>query len=207
MLVIDTGIANSGSLLNMLYKLGVNAGLASTPSQIESAHKIIFPGVGAFDSAMDYMLKSNLLPALKQRIIDNKVPFLGICLGMQLLFDTSEEGKLPGFGWIPGQVKRFDFLEYDNTHYKIPHMGWNQVRPTKTDSLFKGLEQDCRFYFVHSYHAVCSDSKHILGLTEYGYPFVSAVQKDNIFGVQFHPEKSHRFGMTLLKNFAEISKC
>ena len=207
MIIIDNGICNTGSLYNMLTRVGVNVSVTSSPLSIASADGIVFPGVGAFDNAMECMIKSDLYSVLRQRVVEDKVPFLGICLGMQLLFNSSEEGELPGFGWIPGHVKRFDFDGLGNKHLKVPHMGWNSVQPSHSDSLFNGLEQDSRFYFVHSYHAVCSDASHALATTEYGYPFVSAVQKENIFGVQFHPEKSHRFGMALLRNFVEFVGC
>jgi imidazole glycerol-phosphate synthase subunit HisH len=206
-IVLDYGMGNPGSMLNMFRRIGAQAVVASDHDTIMSASAIVLPGVGSFDNGMQKLLSSGILEPLKQRVLHDKVPFLGVCLGMQLLFESSEEGLLPGLGWIPGHVKRFDFSNTGKTGLKIPHMGWNLVRPANGDSLFRGLDEESRFYFVHSYHVVCSDTKHLLGTSDYGYQFVSAVQKENIFGVQFHPEKSHRFGMTLLKNFSELASC
>ncbi len=206
-IVLDYGMGNPGSMHNMFRRIGAHAVVASDYETLMSASAIVLPGVGAFDNGMKKLRSAGILELLKQRVLHDKVPFLGVCLGMQLLFEKSEEGTLPGLGWIPGQVKRFNFSSTGKTGLKIPHMGWNLVRPINDSSLFRGLYEEPRFYFVHSYYVVCSDKTHLLGTSEYGHPFVSAVQKDNIFGVQFHPEKSHRFGMSLLKNFAELASC
>lgn len=206
-IVLDYGMGNPGSMLNMFRRIGAQAVVASDRDTIMSASAIVLPGVGSFDNGMQKLLSAGILEPLKQRVLHDKIPFLGVCLGMQLLFESSEEGSLPGLGWIPGHVKRFDFSNTGKSGLKIPHMGWNLVRPANDDSLFRGLDSESRFYFVHSYHVVCSDTTHLLGTSEYGYQFVSAVQKGNIFGVQFHPEKSHRFGMSLLKNFSELASC
>lgn len=205
--ILDYGMGNPGSMHNMLRRIGALSIVTSDHDALMSASAVILPGVGAFDNGMQKLESSGVLSCLQQRVLLDKVPFLGICLGMQLLLENSEEGNLPGLGWIPGFVKRFDFSGLNKAGLKIPHMGWNLVQATHATSLFQGLDQESRFYFVHSYHVRCNDQAHVLGTTEYGYPFVSAVQKENIYGVQFHPEKSHRFGMTLLKNFAELAVC
>ncbi|MEW6608430.1 MAG: imidazole glycerol phosphate synthase subunit HisH [bacterium] len=199
--IIDYSMGNSGSILNMLKKIGANAISSSKMPDIEKADKLILPGVGAFDNGMTNLNKSGLIPILNEIIFNKKIPILGICLGMQLLAKRSEEGTLSGLGWLDAEVVRFKFDTSCNL--KIPHMGWDTVELVKENCMFKGLEQS-RFYFVHSYHVVCHNRLDILAETCYGYNFVSAVQKDNIIGVQFHPEKSHKFGMTLLRNFVEL---
>lgn len=198
-IIIDYKVGNIGSIINMIKKIGYNAVLSGNLEQIERADNIIFPGVGSFDQGMNKLIESGLIPVLTRKVFKDKVPFLGICLGMQLLMEKSEEGCQNGLGWIPGQVKKFKF---EDGTYKIPHMGWNNISPQNTQSLFMNLDE-YRFYFVHSYYVKCKYDKNILGETEYGIKFSSAIVQDNIFGVQFHPEKSHRFGMALLKNFLE----
>lgn len=205
--VLDYGMGNPGSMLNMFRRIGAQSVVAADKETILAASAIILPGVGAFDNGMQKLRSAGIVELLERRVLLDKVPFLGVCLGMQLLLERSEEGLLPGLGWIPGQVKRFDFTGIDKPGLKVPQMGWNQVRPTNHTSLFRGIDEESRYYFVHSYHVVCNDQEHVLGTSEYGHSFVSAVQKENIFGVQFHPEKSHRFGMALLKNFAELASC
>jgi len=202
--VIDYKMGNIGSVLNMLKKVGAEARISSDPKEIETADKLILPGVGAFDTGMKHLAESNLLNLLNEKVLERKTPTLGICLGMQLLTRGSEEGVLPGLGWIDGQTVKFRF-NGDRTHLKVPHMGWNTVDIKSTDSLFRNLEDEARFYFVHSYRVVCNRDEDVLAVTHHGDDFVSAVQHDNIMGTQFHPEKSHKFGMTLLKNFAELS--
>jgi len=198
--VIDYGIGNVGSIINMLKKIGVPAILTNNIEQIEKADKIILPGVGAFDIGMQKLNKSGLLDAIKKHAVEDKKPMLGICLGMQMLGRKSEEGKESGLGLIPFDNKRFVFGS--DTHLKIPHMGWNiTVDAEEDDPLIEGLTQEQRYYFVHSYHAVCDSDDNVLMRAEYGYSFAAAVRKGNIYGVQFHPEKSHKFGMALLENF------
>lgn len=198
--IIDYGMGNVGSILNMYRFLDIPAELISTPEEVEGAQKLILPGVGSFDEGMRTLKDNGLLDALNARVLEQSTPVLGICLGAQLLTERSEEGVLPGLSWIDGETKRFTF---GNERRNIPHMGWNVVRVSRENPLFHGMEGELRFYFVHSYHLVC-DPQEVIGVTNYGFDFASAVQKDNIFGVQFHPEKSHRFGMRLLKNFAEL---
>ena len=201
--VLDYGMGNTASMLNMIRKAGGVGELCSSPSDLESASAIILPGVGAFDNGMTKLAQSGLLESLVHKVIEEKLPFLGVCLGMHLLFDKSEEGKLPGLGWINGDVTRFDFTGTNAIELlKVPHMGWNLVQPKTYENVFAGLEDEARFYFVHSYHVNCAhSSSDILATTNYGYEFTCAVRHDNIWGVQFHPEKSHRFGVQFFKNF------
>jgi imidazole glycerol-phosphate synthase subunit HisH len=206
--ILDYGMGNPGSILNMLRKSGGDARITADHVEVAKASAIILPGVGSFDNGMQKLEALGLVRLLNTKVVDEKTPFLGICLGMQLLFDQSEEGLLPGLGWIKGGVIRFDFSQSeDRSRLKVPHMGWNLVNPLQYDTLFKGLESEARFYFVHSYHGICSDKSNVIALSNYGYDFACAVKKDNIFGVQFHPEKSHRFGLALFKNFLEHLAC
>lgn len=200
--IIDYGMGNTGSIVNMLKKIGVNSQITSDPEEIAKARKIILPGVGHFDRAMEKISQNGLREILDQKALKEKVPFLGICLGMQLLTKSSEEGQCPGLGWIPAKTIRFRFPQ--ESPLKIPHMGWNLVYRATPCPLTENFESEHRFYFVHSYHAQVEDEKYSILKTEHGYSFDSAIQNDNIFGVQFHPEKSHRFGMRLLENFARL---
>ncbi|MFC1508428.1 imidazole glycerol phosphate synthase subunit HisH [Candidatus Omnitrophota bacterium] len=201
--IINYGLGNNGSILNMLRKVGCReAVISSKPEDILSATKLILPGVGHFDKGISNLADRGLIEPLKERVLEGKAPLLGICLGMQMLAKRSEEGAEKGLGLIKGDVRRFSFT--DGQTLKIPHMGWNHVKFAKESPIAMGLEDDARFYFVHSYHLAFENEDDILTLTEYGYEFVSAVAHDNILGVQFHPEKSHKFGMKLLKNFVEL---
>lgn len=203
-IIVDIGMGNLGSIFNMLKKLGISCRVSSDPNDVISAGGLILPGVGAFDTGMRNLGKSGLVPLIGDKVLAGKTPLLGICLGMQLLTEGSEEGSLPGLGWIEGRTVRFTFGPGQDA-LRIPHMGWNTVA-FRGRSVFSGAYHDePRFYFVHSYHVVCSREEDIAGTTVYGYPFASAVQSGNVCGVQFHPEKSHRFGMTLLKTFAEVN--
>jgi glutamine amidotransferase len=202
-IIIDYGMGNLGSIRNMLKKIGTPAEISSDPSKISSAEKLVLPGVGAFDHGMTNLSARGLIPLLNRRVLDEKCPILGICLGMQLLSQSSEEGNLPGLGWIAGKTRRFQFLK-GMASLKIPHMGWNEVKAADGAPLFIGFDETPRFYFVHSYHVCCDHSEDILATTFYGYDFVSAVKHENIMGTQFHPEKSHKFGMRLLKNFVGL---
>ena len=197
--VVDYGAGNIGSVLNMIKKVGGNATAYSQPDALRSAKKILLPGVGSFDNAMHKLEQLELVQPLRDCAASG-VPLFGICLGMQLLSDGSEEGNLPGLGLIPGRVRRFRF-DTEQSSLKVPHMGWNQVKVSKIHPLADGLESGGRFYFVHSYHYECEDPADELFKTHYGYDFTAGVQRGNVIGVQFHPEKSHRFGMQLFKNF------
>jgi glutamine amidotransferase len=199
--IVDVGMGNLGSIQNMLHKIRVPTQISSDPAVVEQAEKIILPGVGAFDNAIDNLTAKRLVPVLNKRVLEDKVPILGICLGMQLLTRNSEEGKRPGLSWISAKTVRFRF---DGNSIKIPHMGWNTVKVVGDQPLFRSMGEEPRFYFVHSYHVVCDDQSDIMTTTSYGVEFVSSVHRGNIFGTQFHPEKSHKFGMQLLKNFSEM---
>ncbi len=199
--VIDYGMGNVGSIINIFRKIGVVSILTNDVEQIGKADKLILPGVGAFDNGMNNLQESGLADAIKKHAIENQKPLLGICLGMQLLGRSSEEGKESGLSLIPFDNKRFKFD--NNTELKIPHMGWDIAeRTVEEDTLVAGLAPSQRYYFVHSYHAVCDSEENVLMRCEYGYSFAAAVKRGNIYGVQFHPEKSHKFGMALLENFA-----
>jgi glutamine amidotransferase len=201
--IVDYGMGNHGSIFNMLRKIGTDAKVTSTIEDIRNAEKIILPGVGAFDNGVRNLEKNGLTETLREIVIQEKRPVLGICLGMQLMTKFSEEGILPGLGWIDAKTVRFRFERSDNP-LKIPHMGWNTVSVVRENALFKDINVHSRFYFVHSYHAVVHDELDILTKTRYGYDFVSSFQRENIMGVQFHPEKSHKYGMALLKNFLDM---
>ncbi len=200
--IIDYGAGNIGSVLNMIRHVGGVADVARDPAGVLAARKILLPGVGSFDNAMSRLAALDLVAPLKARANEG-IPFLGICLGMQLLADGSEEGSMAGLGLIPGRVRRFQFGSEHST-LKIPHMGWNRVTPVAPHPLAVGLEDHARFYFVHSYYYDCENPGHALFRSTYGQDFTSGVQRDNVAGVQFHPEKSHRYGMQLIKNFVGL---
>jgi glutamine amidotransferase len=200
--IVNYGVGNLGSILNMFRKIGMPASVSSDRKDIEQARWLILPGVGAFDNGAARLYASGILPALEARVLGDGVPILGICLGMQLLTRRSEEGATPGLGWVDAETRRFSF-DPAATGLKIPHMGWNSVAFPAGDSLGRGFEERPRFYFVHSYHVVPRDPALAIGTTRYGYPFTSVFRKNNILGMQFHPEKSHRFGIRILKNFIE----
>ncbi len=199
--IIDYGMGNLGSIQNMFKRIKVESQITGDVSTISNAEKILLPGVGAFDSAMEKIENSGLIPILNQKALTEKVPTLGICLGMQLLTRSSEEGKRPGLGWINGRTVRFNFT---NNSLKVPHMGWNSVDVKKSSPLINKLPDQPRFYFVHSFYVSCDNDADVLTTTHYGVDFHSIIQHENIFGAQFHPEKSHKFGMKLLENFAAI---
>jgi glutamine amidotransferase len=199
--IVDYASGNPASILNMLRKIGVEAVISSEKSVVDKASKIILPGVGAFDHGINKLKASGLLESLNKKVIDERVPFLGICLGMQLLTARSEEGKEKGLGWIDAECLQFHFPE---KKLKVPHMGWNYLQAKKPSKLLTGMNPDSRFYFVHSYYVQCNQPGDILSTAEYGFPFVSAIEKENIAGVQFHPEKSHKYGIQLLKNFVDL---
>ena len=200
--IVDYGMGNLGSMANMLRKVGATAAVSSDAAAIARAEKLVIPGVGAFDAGMRALAERKLVPLLQERAAAG-TPTLGVCLGMQLFARGSEEGQLPGLGWIDAHARRFR-ANSGGMQLKVPHMGWNTVRPLREHPLFAGMPDDMRFYFVHSYHVVCDDPYSALAAAEYGGDFVAAVARDNVMGVQFHPEKSHRFGMQLLRNFAEL---
>ena len=200
--IIDYEAGNIGSIRNMLKKIGVDAVISSNPEVIDKATHIILPGVGSFDFGMQKLNDLNLVDALKRKCREEKTPTLGICLGAQLMCNSSQEGNLPGLGWIDAEVKKFPSL-VNGTRYAVPHMGWEIVSMVKTSNLILHLPQPARFYFVHSYYMECLDSGDRLMQSQYSLTFDSAFERGNIIGVQFHPEKSHKFGKQLLTNFIE----
>jgi imidazole glycerol-phosphate synthase subunit HisH len=199
-LVVDYGMGNLGSIVNMFRRIGVQVVVARDPESVGTAKKILLPGVGSFDAAMSRVAASGFREVLDHKAEVEKVPILGICLGMQLLTRGSEEGRLPGLGWIPADTLRFPALP----GLKVPHMGWNVAVPVNPSPLTADLPEESRFYFVHSYFVQVDNEAHSVARTTHGVTFDSAIQRDNIFGAQFHPEKSHKFGMSLLKNFASL---
>jgi len=203
-LVVDYGMGNLGSILNMLRKVGVAAGLSQGPEDVLKAGKLILPGVGAFATAIGNLRARGYVDALNRKVLAEKTPILGICLGMQLFSKRSEEGGEPGLGWLDAQTVRFQFPAAGRQP-KVPHMGWNSIRLLRESPLFPEAEDDRRFYFVHSFHMQCNDGRDVLARTFYGGEFTSAVCRGNIVGTQFHPEKSHRFGLAFFKAFAAWS--
>ena len=200
--IIDYGVGNLGSVKNMLRKAGFESELASDMASAEKASKIILPGIGASDHCMQQFNASGLRPLVTRKVLDEKVPLLGICVGLQMLMEQSEEGMEPGLGWIPGKVVKFRRDKLGNL--KIPHMGWTDVMPSKHSALTENLGDQPRFYFVHSFHVQPDHPDDELLKANYGYDFPAAVGRQNIFGVQFHPEKSHKYGMKILGNFSRL---
>lgn len=197
-IVIDYGVGNTGSIISMLNKIGVDAIESYDPNIIQKGKKLILPGVGSFDKAMAELKNRDLIKVLHEEVILKKKEVLGICLGAQILGTASEEGSLPGLGWIDMKVKKFHLPSL-----RVPHMGWNYVKASRPSTLFDYPSVDeTKFYFVHSYYMECASPENVIAQTFYGQDFVSAVNKENIYGVQFHPEKSHTYGFNLLKNFA-----
>ncbi|MDP7628149.1 MAG: imidazole glycerol phosphate synthase subunit HisH [SAR202 cluster bacterium] len=199
-IIVDYGIGNQGSILNRLKRMSVEAAVSSKPEDIEEAEKLILPGVGYFATGMENLRSYNLLPVLHQRVIVDKVPILGICLGMQLFTQRSEEGNANGLGWIDAETIKFDVSEEHNK-LPVPHMGWNSIKVMTNSPIIANLPEGATYYFTHSYYVRCSDNVNIVATTHYGHDFTSIVQRDNIFGTQFHPEKSHQQGIALLQNF------
>ena len=200
--IIDYGMGNLGSVKNMFRRIGVRSEISGNKDEIAKAAKLLLPGVGAFDAAMDRIAESGLREVLDDKVLNEKVPTLGICLGMQLLTRSSEEGVKPGLNWLPAKSLKFKFPP--DSPLKIPHMGWNRVYEKRPSPLIKDLPEEPRFYFVHSYYVQCDDENDVLTTTHHGQDFHSIVQRGNVFGAQFHPEKSHKYGMKLLENFAKI---
>jgi imidazole glycerol-phosphate synthase subunit HisH len=203
--IIDYKMGNVGSVLNIIKKVGGKAIVSSDKSIIEKADKLILPGVGNFSKAMTNLKQLDLIDILNKRVLHDKIPVLGICLGMQLMTNKSEEGGVSGLGWIDAEVKRFSFKLEEELKLKVPHMGWNNVQIENNSNITSGLMLNARFYFVHSYFVECTSKENILFSTNHGIEFASGIVNQNIIGVQFHPEKSHKFGMLLIENF--LTKC
>jgi len=202
--IVDYGMGNLGSIYNMFRYIGVDSKVESDPDKIKDASKILLPGVGSFDTAMRRIHEHNLLEVLNEKALKEQVPTLGICLGMQLLTSSSQEGSEKGLGWI--EAETIGFKDRIDKKYRVPHMGWNIVKKSRESKLTEEFEifDETRFYFVHSYFVKVANEENSILRTEYGVEFDSAIQRDNIYGAQFHPEKSHKFGMKLFENFARI---
>lgn len=202
--IVDYGLGNIQAFTNIYKRLNVQARVATRAEELEGATHLILPGVGAFDRAMQLLQASGMRPALDELVSRRQVTVLGICVGMQILANESEEGRLPGLGWIPGRVRAFSSVR-EAASLPLPHMGWNDVFPLKgRGRLFSGLESDARFYFLHSYFFECAEPTYAAATASYGTDFACAIADGNVYGVQFHPEKSHHWGSGLLKNFAEL---
>lgn len=200
--IVDYGMGNIGSLQNMIAKVGGESELVSRPEEVLRAGKIILPGVGHFDNAVSKLKDSHLWDALDEKAKEGGAPMLCICLGAQLTTEGSEEGRLPGFGWIPGRTVRFAFDA--EQRLRIPHMGWNDIHVVKEGPVLKDLPDDPSFYFVHSYYLKPSRDEDVMSITSYGIDFASGISRGRIFAVQFHPEKSHKYGMKVMRNFVEM---
>ena len=201
--IIDYKAGNVRSIQNMLKKIGCKSIISDKLEDIENASKLILPGVGAFDYGMEQLEKSGLIPILNKKVLQDRIPVLGICLGVQLFTKGSNEGQKAGLGWFDAETVAFDKTKLPE-NYKIPHMGWSEINYNNNCKLFKNMhELPPRFYFVHSYHLKTNNETDIIATTTYGYEFVVGLKKENIIGVQFHPEKSHKFGMRVLQNFVD----
>jgi glutamine amidotransferase len=201
--IIDYGVGNIFAFQNVYKRLNIPTRIANSVNDLDNVNKLILPGVGHFDYAISQLNASGMRKRLDELVIIEKKPIIGICVGMQMMARKSDEGTSEGLGWIEGDIKKFDTstIEY---HAKLPHMGWNDVKPISNHPLFEGLEKDAIFYFLHSFYFECSNQKNSISETDYGINFTSSVQHDNIYGIQFHPEKSHSFGERLLENFAKL---
>lgn len=201
--IIDYGVGNINAFLNIFKKLGVNVKIARKSVDLAGASKLILPGVGHFDYAMERFSSSGMREMATELVLNEGVPVVGICVGMQMLAVSSDEGKMEGLGWIDATVRKFDtsLLKHST---RLPHMGWNDIHPVKTNPLLTNLEKEARFYFLHSYYFQCNVPEDSIAVAEYGSEFTCAINHKNIFGVQFHPEKSHHFGIQLLNNFSSI---
>ena len=204
--IINYGVGNIQAFINVYKRLGINAVSITTPNQIDQVDKLILPGVGHFDFAMSKFLESGLKARVEERVFNEGIPVLGVCVGMQMLAESSEEGEMQGLGWIPGEVKKFT-IEEVKTKPHVPHMGWNTFRLLGTNDIFNGTDDEFGFYFVHSFYFDLEEEIDSTAKTTYGIEFTSAIRKGNIVATQFHPEKSHSNGVTLLKNFAEQDLC
>lgn len=200
--IVNYGVGNLASIFNMLKKIGVAAVVADKPGEIEKADKIILPGIGAFDHCMQQFNQSGFRPLVEDMVFNKKTPVLGVCVGSQMLMESSEEGSEPGLGWLKGKVVRFKKEQLPQA-YKIPNMSWTDVKPANNARIYQDIAEP-RFYFVHSYHIMPDHRSDITGIAEYGHEFTASVGKDHIQGVQFHPEKSHKFGMQLYSNFSKL---
>ena len=200
--IVNYGLGNLNSIKNIISKIGGESKIIDDVSELKDAKKLILPGIGAFDHGMKFLNEKGWIGALNEAVLERKVPVLGICLGMQLMCKGSEEGVLPGLGWFDADVKRFRIPA--GSPNKIPHMGWNAIHVKKQNGILEDKAEEQRFYFVHSYHVVCNNPADVLATANHDYEFTACISHDNIYATQFHPEKSHRFGMDLLKHFIAI---
>lgn len=201
--IVDYGVGNLASIANMARKAGTDCVISSDPASIATADKLILPGVGAFDRGMANLEERGLIPALNERALSARVPTIGLCLGMQLMSRGSEEGSRPGLGWIAADSVRFTFPATEKA-LKVPHMGWNYIEPAAPVALMQNLPPEPRFYFANSYHLSCDDEADVMCWTTYGERFASGIHRGNLWGTQFHPEKSHSFGLAVLRNFLAL---
>lgn len=201
--IVNYGSGNIQAIANIYKELNIPYKVASTPEELADAVKLILPGVGAFDKTMSCLKDSGLQAQLDELVLEKKIPVLGICVGMQIMSDSSEEGELSGLGWIKGKVKKFDITTIHNKPH-LPHMGWNAIKPTVNHPILEGIDEEQGFYFIHTYYYACQKEDNILTHTDYGGNFASSIFSENIFGAQFHPEKSHSNGIKLLRNFANL---
>lgn len=199
--IVDYGLGNVQAFISLYKSLGISATRAKTPEDLKVCEKIILPGVGAFDHAVELLNESGLRDTLDHCVAVQRMPVLGVCVGMQILAERSEEGVCTGLGWIPGTIRALQ-NHPQAAQLPVPHMGWNDVSPQGSHSLFENMSADMRFYFLHSYYFDNTEPTHCIARSTYGFELCSAVAKDNVMGVQFHPEKGHHWGMQLLKNFA-----
>lgn len=199
--IIDYGMGNLRSVQKAFERINIVADISDRSDEIINAQKLLLPGVGHFEKGIKNIKERGLLNCLNEAVLYKKIPILGICLGMQLMTESSEEGNVEGFGWIKAKSKKFSF---ESKEYKIPHMGWNNLSIKNNDSLYKNINNNNFYYFVHSYYVRCDNEKDVLTETIYGIKFVSSFQKGNIYGCQYHPEKSHDAGLQVLKNFANV---
>lgn len=201
--IVNYGSGNIQAILNIYKQLNIKCYVANVPRELETATKLILPGVGAFDETMEQLGKSGFKIELDRLVLEKKIPVIGICVGMQILAERSEEGKLDGLGYVKGEVKKFDISKFNEKPF-LPHMGWNSISPTKNQKIFENIDFEDGFYFLHTYYFSCKSVNDRLASTNYGIEFSSAVNHDNVYGMQFHPEKSHHNGVQLFKNFANL---
>lgn len=201
--IVDYGVGNINAFVNVFNRIDVLVKVANCAEDLFDAKKIILPGVGHFDFAISRLIESGMRPLLDELVLGDKIPVLGVCVGMQIMSKNSEEGIHAGLNWVDANVRKFDITNIGKST-KLPHMGWNDVEWKSTNILFRGFEKEALFYFLHSYYIQCTDNSDVIGTTDFGGIFTSAINHDNIFGVQFHPEKSHSYGEKLLQNFANL---
>lgn len=204
--IVDYGVGNINAFVNVYKRMNIPVKIAKTVADLNDAQKLILPGVGHFDHAMSELIKSGMREKLDELVLIKKIPVIGICVGMQMMSKSSSEGTMNGLGWIDAIVEKFDVSKIQQVT-RLPHMGWNDVNPVKINPLFKGLEKQALFYFLHSYYFKCNNQTDILATSEYGGVFTCAIRYENIYGIQFHPEKSHSYGETLLYNFVKLERC